>query len=298
MCGESPGMSFLAATLLVHTADISQLRGFTRESLGEMPLSQLTKLAAAEGIEPADLEVALRSENRLESVKRLLLDLLPPDPVGHQGLTESEPELQETAESSVQSDEDGWEMVSPSSGVRGGSGLVVPIDEFESPRSGSSTVDKHWAKPGLGGTSATCPQPVTPLVLHPGSVDEVSIYAATDDHQHLGRTGSSEHPPVTQKKRSGPRRQSVCSWNTGSGQAEADASTTARDSFHAFVLLANIIDEEKNGRVLLALMRMEADKMEILFSYFSSLLLDHGTPLQLTVQTTGLTCMDAISADR
>ena len=42
---------------------------------------------------------------------------------------------------------------------------------------------------------------------------------------------------------------------------------------HAFVLLANIIDEEKNGRILLALMRMEADKMDI-FSYFTSLLLD------------------------
>lgn len=288
-------MSFLAATLLVHTAEISQLRGFTRESLGEMPLSQLTKLAAAEGIEPADLEVALRSENRLESVKRLLLDLLPPDPVGQQELTESEPELQNAAESRVQSDEDSWEMVSPSSGARAGSGLVVPIDEFESPRSGSSGGDKTWAKPDLGSTIATCLQPVTPLVLHSGSADEVSIYSATDDHQYLGRTGSSEHR-VVQTKRSA-RRQSVCSWSTGS-QTEANATTTARDSFHAFVLLANIIDEEKNGRILLALMRMEADKMDILFSYFSSLLLDHGACLQPAVQTTCLTSVDAISTDR
>lgn len=54
-----PGMSFVAATLLVHTAAVAQLRGFTRESLSQMPLSQLTKVAAAEGIEPAHLEVIL-----------------------------------------------------------------------------------------------------------------------------------------------------------------------------------------------------------------------------------------------
>lgn len=60
-----PGMSFVAATLLVHTAAVAQLRGFTRESLSQMPLSQLTKVAAAEGIEPAHLEVILALPNTI-----------------------------------------------------------------------------------------------------------------------------------------------------------------------------------------------------------------------------------------
>ena len=263
-------MSFVAATLLVHTADVSQLRNFTRESLDGMPLSQLTKLAAAEGVEPADLEVVLRSENRIESVKRLLLDLLPPEqqPAGHEESTEPEPELQEVADGSVQSDTDSWEMVSPSSGLHAGSTLVVPLDVFESPRSKSSGSDK-------GATNATHTQQITPLELHSDSVDEGSIYADSDDHQFLGRTGASEQRTMQSKRSS--RRQSVCSWNTGP-QTEADTKLSVRDSFHAFVLLANIIDEEKNGRILLALMKMEADKMDILFSYFNSLLSDHGMP--------------------
>ncbi len=275
-------MSFVAATLLVHTADVSQLRNFTRKSLGEMPLSQLTKLAAAEGIEPADLEVALRSGNRLDSVKRLLLDLLPPEqqPISHgQPAAEPEPELPDDAEGSVQSDTDSWEMVSPSSGLRAGSGLVVPLDGFESPRSESSGGGIGGTS-GIGGTNATRPQLITPLELHSDSVDEGSIYAGTDDHQCLGRTGASEQQTMQPKRSS--RRQSVCSWNTGS-QIEADTTVAVRDSFQAFVLLANIIDEEKNGRILLALMRMEADKMDILFSYFNSLLLDHGAPSDWTV---------------
>ena len=79
------GLSFVTATLLRHTSQVTQLAGFTREHFAEMPFSQLAKVAAAEGVDASELQKTMRGGNKRDVLLEILLDLLPPE-------TEPEPE--------------------------------------------------------------------------------------------------------------------------------------------------------------------------------------------------------------
>ena len=90
------GLSFVTATLLRHTSQVTQLAGFTREHFAEMPFSQLAKVAAAEGVDASELQKTMRGGNKRDVLLEILLDLLPPE-----AEPEPEPEGGEGGEASV-----------------------------------------------------------------------------------------------------------------------------------------------------------------------------------------------------
>ena len=215
-----------------------------------MPLSELTKLAAAEGCDAQDVEHAMRSENRRDELIGLLAELLPPDSAPPTPSAVSEPDAGGPAAAqlfesptSARSSDDGWEMVEPQRPV---AKLVVPIDDDEEIASTS----------GLRSSMRDALR----LSLQTADISEDSIYAPDDSDGGEHVAVELEQPAQRPKD---ARRQSISSWGLrGLGDAEAPQ----RDSFHAFCILANLIDQN-SGRVLLTLMEMEASKMDILFAF-------------------------------
>ena len=96
LSGYVQGLSFVTATLLRHTSQVTQLAGFTREHFAEMPFSQLAKVAAAEGVDASELQKTMRGGNKRDVLLEILLDLLPPE-----AEPEPEPEGGEGGEASV-----------------------------------------------------------------------------------------------------------------------------------------------------------------------------------------------------
>ena len=219
-----------------------------------MPLSELTKLAAAEGCDAQDVEHAMRSENRRDELIGLLAELLPPDSAPPTPSAVSEPDAGGPAAAqlfesptSARSSDDGWEMVEPQ---RPAAKLVVPIDDDEEIASTS----------GLRSSMRDALR----LSLQTADISEDSIYAPDDSDGGEHVAVELEQPAQRPKD---ARRQSISSWGLrGLGDAEAPQ----RDSFHAFCILANLIDQN-SGRVLLTLMEMEASKMDILFAFFDDI---------------------------
>ena len=179
------------------------------------------------------VQAALRSDNRLESLKSLLFELLPPSDEPPQQ-PEHEEQGSHTAPTSSRStdSEGGWELVSLATASHGatavdmdaaaGASLVVPIDDLAGT---FETVAPPETEVNCGSTVDVTP---LSLQLEPDAtiIEEDSIYSGSPDH-FLGRVV----PEMTTHSATGPqqqkqRRQSICSWSTGPQGGPADTVAT------------------------------------------------------------------------